>query len=128
MVDWVPIRTHRNHADKGVPFPSLQPMSVQVSIWNGEDWASRGGKDKIDWSESPFLATFKNPNMDSCIWKGNNARFSCREYESNSSTTLTWPQRRLFRWVRKYHLIYDYCQDFQRFHNNFPKECSLPKY
>lgn len=132
MVDWVPIRTYRNHADKGVAFPRWQPMSIQVSIWNGEDWATRGGKDKIDWSKSPFIASFKNPKIDGCVWNGN-PRF-CRAispsnwWNNENSSTLTWPQRRLFRWVRKYHLIYDYCQDTQRFHNNMPKECVLPKY
>ncbi|KAJ4964694.1 hypothetical protein NE237_016543 [Protea cynaroides] len=132
MVDWVPIRVYRNHADKGVAFPRWQPMSIKATLWNGESWATRGGKDKIDWSKSPFIASFKNYTIDACIWRGN-ARF-CRA-DSNSNwwnkaryNTLTPRQRRLFKWVRKYHVIYDYCQDNQRFQNNLPKECSLPKY
>lgn len=132
MVDWVPIRVYRNHADKGVGFPRWQPMGVKISIWNGDSWATRGGRDKIDWSKSPFIASFRNYKMDACVWKGN-PRF-CRADSSTNwwnmarFSTLTSTQRRLFKWVRKYHMIYDYCQDKERFQNNLPKECSLPKY
>lgn len=132
MVDWVPIRTYRNHADKGVAYPRRQPMSITTSLWNGESWATRGGKDKVDWSKGPFTASFRNYKIDACVWKGN-PRF-CREaspanwWNQDTSSSLTWAQRRLFRWVRKNHLIYDYCRDSKRFQNNLPMECSLPKY
>ncbi|KAM3377383.1 putative xyloglucan endotransglucosylase/hydrolase protein 10 isoform X2 [Capsicum galapagoense] len=132
MVDWVPIRTYRNHADKGAKYPRWQPMELKISIWNGETWATDGGKTKIDWSQAPFVATLGNYSIDACNWKGN-ARF-CRVVSENNwwnkgySSTLTWTQRRLFKWVRKYHLTYDYCMDNQRFQNNIPIECSLPKY
>ncbi|PIN16199.1 Xyloglucan:xyloglucosyl transferase [Handroanthus impetiginosus] len=96
MVDWVPMRTYRNHEDKGpidrpsVPYPKRQPMSFQMSIWNREDWPRDGGRDRVDCTKAPF--------------------------------------GRLFRWVRKYFLMYDYCQDNRRFGNNLPKECFLTKY
>ncbi|PQM33142.1 putative xyloglucan endotransglucosylase/hydrolase protein 10 [Prunus yedoensis var. nudiflora] len=132
MVDWVPIRVYRNHADKGVAFPRWQPMSIKTSLWNGDSWATRGGKDKTDWSKGPFIASFRNYKIDACVWKGN-ARFCRAEsptnwWNKNKFSTLTKTQRRLFKWVRKHHMIYDYCQDKQRFQGNLPKECSLPKY
>ncbi|XP_021776103.1 probable xyloglucan endotransglucosylase/hydrolase protein 10 [Chenopodium quinoa] len=132
MVDWVPIRVYRNHANKGVGFPRSQPMSLKTSLWNGEDWATRGGKDKIDWSKAPFAASFRNYKIDACIW-GGNPRF-CKAISSTNwwnkerFNTLNLNQRRFYKWVRKYHLIYDYCQDNKRFQGNLPKECSLPKY
>ncbi|KAK9666561.1 hypothetical protein RND81_14G193800 [Saponaria officinalis] len=135
MVDWVPIRVYKNHENKGVPFPKSQPMRLKASLWNGDNWATRGGLDKIDWSKAPFVASFRNPKIDACLWRGNPRE--CMNITSNNSNywwnnerfnTLSWIQRRLFKWVRKYHLIYDYCQDNQRFLGNFPKECSLPKY
>ncbi|CAB4290772.1 unnamed protein product [Prunus armeniaca] len=132
MVDWVPIRVFRNHADKGVAFPRWQPMSIKTSLWNGDSWATRGGKDKTDWSKGPFIASFRNYKIDACVWNGN-ARFCRAESPTNwwnkkKFSTLTKTQRRLFKWVRKHHMIYDYCQDKQRFQGNLPKECSLPKY
>ncbi|KAG2704017.1 hypothetical protein I3843_06G155000 [Carya illinoinensis] len=132
MVDSIPIRVYRNHADKGVAYPRWQPMSIKATIWNGDSWATGGGRDKIDWSKGPFIASFRNYKIDACIWKGN-ARFCRAESSSNwwnteQFSTLTSMQRRWFKWVRKYHMIYDYCQDNQRFQNKLPKECSLPKY
>ena len=132
MVDMIPVRVYRNHAEKGVPFPRWQPMSLKATLWNGDNWATRGGEDKIDWRKGPFIASFRNYKIDGCVWKGN-PRF-CRAaspgnwWNQNSSSTLTSAQRRWFKWVRKYHMIYDYCQDTQRFQNNLPRECSLPKY
>ncbi|KAF5814200.1 putative xyloglucan:xyloglucosyl transferase [Helianthus annuus] len=132
MVDFVPIRTYRNHADKGVAYPRWQPMGIRISLWDGSNWATRGGKDKVDWSKGPFIASFANYTIDACVWKGN-ARFCRADSSSNwwnkeEFTSLSWKQRRWFKWVRKYHLIYDYCQDNKRFNNNLPKECYLSKY
>ncbi|KAI7994928.1 putative xyloglucan endotransglucosylase/hydrolase protein 10 [Camellia lanceoleosa] len=79
-------------------------MRLLISLWDGDNWATRGGRDKIDWSKGPFIASFKNYKIDA------------------------WTQRRLFKWARKYHLIYDYCQDNVRFQNKLPLECYLPKY
>ncbi|XP_074288338.1 putative xyloglucan endotransglucosylase/hydrolase protein 10 [Silene latifolia] len=132
MVDWVPIRVYRNHANKGVAFPRSQPMSLKASLWNGDGWATRGGQDKIDWSKAPFVASFRNYKIDACLWRGNPrecmASSSINWWNNERFNTLSWYQRRLFKWVRKYHLIYDYCQDSQRFNGSLPLECSLPKY
>ncbi|CAL9759606.1 unnamed protein product [Musa acuminata subsp. burmannicoides] len=132
MVDWVPVRVYRNHADEGVAFPRWQPMTLKASLWNGDSWVTRGGEDKVDWSKGPFVATLGDYKIDACVWKGN-PRF-CRA-GSNTNwwnkprlRSLTGRQRRLLKWVRKYHLIYDYCQDPKRFHGQLPTECSLPKY
>ena len=132
MVDTFPIRTYRNHADKGVAYPRSQPMSIQNSIWNGSDWATGGGKYKVDWTKGPFIASFANYTIDACVWKGN-ASFCSADSSSNwwnkkEFSSLTAEQNRWFRWVRRYHLTYDYCQDNKRFHDNLPKECSLSKY
>ncbi|GFZ16944.1 xyloglucan endotransglucosylase/hydrolase 10 [Actinidia rufa] len=102
MVDWVPIRTYRNHADKGVAFPRWQPMSIKISLWNGDSWATRGGKDKVDWSKGPFIASFRNYKIDACVWKGNprfcRADSSTNWWNQKKSSSLTWAQRRLFKW------------------------------
>ncbi|KAK6240514.1 hypothetical protein SCA6_005903 [Theobroma cacao] len=132
MVDSIPIRLYRNHADKGVAYPRWQPMSIKVSLWNGDSWATRGGLEKIDWSKGPFIASFKDYKIDACVWQGNprfcRADSSVNWWNRPRFSTLTRVQKRWFKWVRKYHMVYDYCQDNQRFQNNLPKECSLPKY
>ncbi|KAB2636117.1 xyloglucan endotransglucosylase/hydrolase protein 10 [Pyrus ussuriensis x Pyrus communis] len=88
IADWVPIRVYRNHADKGVAFPMWQPMNIKASLWNGNSWATRGGRDKIDWSKGPFTASLRNHKIDACVWKGN-ARF-CRA----ESLTNRWNKER----------------------------------
>lgn len=133
MVDWVPIRVFRNHAGKGVAFPRWQPMWIKASLWNGDSWATRGGRDKANWSKGPFVAWLRNYKADACVWKGR-PRFCWAENSGNwwnqrKFESLTWKQRRLFKWARKYYLIYDYCQDTNRFQQDeLPRECSLPKY
>ncbi|QCE08416.1 probable xyloglucan endotransglucosylase/hydrolase protein 10 [Vigna unguiculata] len=131
MVDTIPVRVYRNHADKGVPFPMWQPMSLKSTLWNGT-WATRGGQDKIDWTKGPFVASFRNYKIDACVWKGDpkicSAAGPGNWWNQNRFSTLTPAQIRLFKWVRKNYMIYDYCQDTQRFHNNLPRECSLPRY
>ncbi|XP_073525782.1 uncharacterized protein [Phyllobates terribilis] len=132
MVDWVPIRVYRNHEEEGVAYPRWQAMSVKASIWDGGSWATRGGKDKIDWSAAPFVASFGDYKFDACVWSGSPG--PCGEsgggnwWNDKGFMMLTWPQRRLLKWARNYHLVYDYCHDNKRFNFTLPKECSLPMY
>ncbi|KAM7270232.1 hypothetical protein ACFE04_029446 [Oxalis oulophora] len=130
MVDSIPIRVYKNHADKGISYPRWQPMSMKAKIYDGASWATRGKT--IDWSKSPFIATFKDYKIDACIWNGN-ARFCRSDSEVNwwnkdRYDSLTSVQNRWNKWVKKNHKIYNYCQDNKRFHNDLPKECSLPTY
>ncbi|EPS69904.1 hypothetical protein M569_04855, partial [Genlisea aurea] len=132
FVDWVPIRTYRNHYsdNNGVPYPSVRPMRLMGSIWNGENWATNGGQTKINWAQSPFEAQFMSPIIDACIWaqSPNNCSMTKWWNNPNSSSSLNWMQRRLYKWVRLHYLNYDYCRDNQRFNNTLPKECALTKY
>ena len=128
MVDGIPIKVYRNHADKGVQYPQWKPMNLVASIWNGEGWATRGGKDKIDWSKAPFIASFRNYKVDACFWRGN-AGFCRANRPSNwwnnpRFSQLNPRQRKMLVWVRKYYMYYDYCTDRKRF-PSLPKECTI---
>ncbi|XP_047335475.1 probable xyloglucan endotransglucosylase/hydrolase protein 10 [Impatiens glandulifera] len=126
MVDWVPIRSYRSNSMKGVVFPGWQPMRLLVSLWDGESWATRGGHDKINWSRGPFTVSFRDYKTNAFACDDN--MVSCRTSNVRNKDrigNMSWIQRRLLRWVRKYHLIYDYCEDDKRFQNKFPPECSL---
>ena len=61
-MDGTPIREFKNLETKGVPFPKNQPMRIYSSLWNAEDWATRGGLVKTDWSKAPFTASYRNFN------------------------------------------------------------------
>ncbi|MED6148784.1 hypothetical protein PIB30_056180 [Stylosanthes scabra] len=119
LVDNIPIRVFKNAESFGVPFPKNQPMRIYSSLWNADDWATRGGLVKTDWSKAPFTAYYRNFKATG---------FSDASVFSDSATpdtqTLDANGRRRLRWVQKYFMIYNYCNDPKRFQQGFPAECS----
>ncbi|KAH6555486.1 hypothetical protein KP509_1Z250500 [Ceratopteris richardii] len=67
-VDSKPIRVYRNTPVTSATYPKLKAMTLYSSIWNGDDWATRGGLDKINWAFAPFTASYSNFNIDACPW------------------------------------------------------------
>ncbi|KAL3638295.1 hypothetical protein CASFOL_017666 [Castilleja foliolosa] len=124
MVDNIPIRVFTNFLALGVPFPVGQPMRMHASLWNADDWATQGGKVKIDWSKAPFKATYKNLNIDGCVVKGTSnsckGAWQTRGLDANETKQL--------QWVQDKYMIYNYCDDAKRFPHGRPKECRLPRF
>ncbi|XP_047956340.1 xyloglucan endotransglucosylase protein 1-like [Salvia hispanica] len=112
LVDNTPIRVFKNSESKGVPYPKNQPMRIYSSLWNADDWATRGGLVKTDWSRAPFTAYYRNFNAQTSGSKG--------AWQNNELDAYSW--RRL-RWVQKNFMIYNYCTDYRRFPHGFPAEC-----
>ncbi|CAL1385357.1 unnamed protein product [Linum trigynum] len=113
-VDGTPIREFKNMENRGVPFPTRQPMRIYSSLWNADDWATRGGLVKTDWSKAPFMASYRNFRSEA------------------SSATAPWMSQQLdsanqqrLAWVRRNYMIYDYCKDSRRFPQGFPPECNV---
>ena len=111
-VDGTPIREFKNMESKGVAFPKNQPMRIYSSLWNADDWATRGGLVKTDWTNAPFTASYRNFNAETT---SSNAWFS-QELDSTS-------QQRLSE-VQKNYMIYNYCTDIKRFPQGLPIECT----
>ncbi|KAL5577116.1 hypothetical protein UlMin_018815 [Ulmus minor] len=116
LVDNIPIRVFNNHERIGVAFPNKQPMKLYSSLWNADQWATRGGLVKTDWSKAPFTAHYRNFNAISAF--------------SAAATNPAWQSQRLdaisrrrLRWVRQNYMIYDYCTDLKRFPQGRPREC-----
>ncbi|RAL54413.1 unnamed protein product [Cuscuta campestris] len=120
MVDNTPIRVFRNAESVGVPFPKSQPMKIYSSLWNADDWATRGGLVKTDWSHAPFTAYYRNFNAQPLTaatgYRGGGAGWQ------NQAELDAYGRRRL-RWVQKNFMIYNYCTDSKRFPQGFPPEC-----
>ncbi|GMP69601.1 hypothetical protein CsSME_00028800 [Camellia sinensis var. sinensis] len=66
LVDNTPIRVFKNGESIGVPFPKNQPMQIYSSLWNADDWATRGGLVKADWTKAPFTAYYRGFNVQTC--------------------------------------------------------------
>ncbi|XP_010545425.1 PREDICTED: probable xyloglucan endotransglucosylase/hydrolase protein 23 [Tarenaya hassleriana] len=126
-VDGTPIREFKNMESQGVLFPKNQPMRMYSSLWNADDWATRGGLVKTDWSQAPFTASYRNFKEDACVWS--NGKSSCPN-GSSQGTSGSWLSQELdttsqerMRWVQKSYMIYNYCTDTNRFPQGLPKEC-----
>ncbi|XP_042515421.1 probable xyloglucan endotransglucosylase/hydrolase protein 23 [Macadamia integrifolia] len=136
LVDKIPIREFTNRESEGVPYPHNQTMKIYSSLWDAENWATRGGLVKTNWTEAPFNTYYRNFNGNACVVSSIGVS-SC---DSNSKTSTsavsnkTWQTqqldskgRRYLRWVQKNYMIYNYCTDYKRFSNGRPRECKRSK-
>ncbi|WOL08567.1 hypothetical protein Cni_G17320 [Canna indica] len=130
MVDGTPIRDFRNLESKGVAFPKDQPMRIYSSLWDADDWATRGGLVKTDWSKAPFVASYRNFKADACVASSSGAS-KCASNGAPGSNNGWWNQevdstgQERMKWVQKNYMIYNYCNDFKRFPQGLPPECSI---
>ncbi|GMQ06459.1 hypothetical protein CsSME_00051041 [Camellia sinensis var. sinensis] len=97
-------------------------MRVYSSLWNADNWATRGGLVKIDWSCAPF------------IWNGPVSISQCASqtaanwWTSPAYSQLSYANQGQMKWVRDNYMIYDYCKDTNRFNGQMPPECFKPQY
>ncbi|KAA8520020.1 hypothetical protein F0562_014306 [Nyssa sinensis] len=128
FVDSVPIRVYKNADYANDFFPNEKPMYLFSSIWNADDWATRGGLEKTDWKNAPFVSSYKDFSVDGCQWE--DPYPACV-----STTTKNWwdqyeawhlsdEQKMDYAWVQRNLVIYDYCKDTKRY-PTLPVECSL---
>lgn len=130
MVDDTPIRVYKNNEDLGVPYPSSQPMSVFASLWNGEEWATQNGAIKLNFSNSPFIATYRNYDVEGCEvpwYKGDVQKCISSQSDAMLETAtihnLTARQLARLQWVSDNLIVYDYCKDIYRYPTPHP-ECT----
>jgi xyloglucan:xyloglucosyl transferase len=125
LVDDVPIRVFKNCKDLGVKFPFNQPMKIYSSLWNADDWATRGGLEKTDWSKAPFIASYRSFHIDGCE-ASVEAKFcatqGARWWDQKEFQDLDALQYRRLSWVRQKYTIYNYCTDRSRY-PSMPPEC-----
>lgn len=127
-VDDVPIRIFKNSKDLGVKFPFYQPMKLYSSLWNADDWATRGGLEKTNWANAPFIASYTSFHIDGCEATTQQEAQVCRTsglrwWDQKAFQDLDGPQYRRLRWVRQKFTIYNYCTDKARY-PTVPVECA----
>jgi len=122
LVDNNPIRVMLNRQRIGVPFPTKRPMRVYTTLWNGDSWATRWGEVKIDLTNAPFVAGFKNFNAIACI--ANQGQIAnCRNYNGGKYKGLDSESKRKMKQVLSKWVVYDYCADLRRYAHGLPYEC-----
>ncbi|KAL0013336.1 hypothetical protein SO802_000405 [Lithocarpus litseifolius] len=130
-VDGTPLREFKNLESIGVPFPKNQAMRIYSSLWNADDWATRGGLVKTDWTQAPFTASYRNFSANACVWSSGVSSCSSSS-PSSPSTSNAWLSQELdstsqdrLKWVQKNYMIYNYCTDSKRFPQGLPPECTM---
>lgn len=125
-VDNIPIRVFKNNKRLGVKFPFNQPMKIYSSLWNADDWATRGGLEKTDWSKAPFVAAYKGFNIDGCLITVDHKFCATHTqqhwWNQKDFQDLTRFEWRRVRWVRNRYTVYNYCTDRLRY-PTVPPEC-----
>ncbi|KAJ6742909.1 XYLOGLUCAN ENDOTRANSGLUCOSYLASE/HYDROLASE [Salix viminalis] len=127
-VDGIAIREFKNLESIGIPFPKNQPMRIYSSLWEADDWATCGGKVKTDWTKAPFVASFRNININACTWSYGASSCKSNSGFGDSSNSWIWEQldsgrKGQVKWVRDNYIVYDYCKDYKRFPYGLPREC-----
>ncbi|XP_051119260.1 xyloglucan endotransglucosylase/hydrolase protein 24-like [Andrographis paniculata] len=128
LVDNIPIRVHTHHEALGVPFPTRQPMRVQCSLWNADDWATQGGRVKTDWSKAPFVAHYRNFKIDGSEATNTNKNSNSLNAGAWRTQGLDANGRNRLRWVQQKYMIYNYCTDHPRFPQGIPTECKQSRF
>ncbi|ONK67162.1 uncharacterized protein A4U43_C06F16660 [Asparagus officinalis] len=122
-VDDTPIRLFKRNESLGVDYIEKQPVKVQASLWNGEDWATEGGTIKIDWSKSPFFTYYRNYSENACIWYGPGSHSCGNDVSSWMNRGLEAKEVEKIAWAKKNYMIYNYC-DKAGTDETIQKECS----
>ncbi|CAI9096874.1 OLC1v1033116C3 [Oldenlandia corymbosa var. corymbosa] len=132
-VDNVPIREIKRTASMGGDFPS-KPMSVYATIWDGSDWATNGGKYRINYKYAPYTAKFSDFVLHGCAVDpielsssqcgGNDVVVPNSDDDSSIPTRITPKQRTKMESFRQKHMQYSYCYDHVRYKVP-PSECVI---
>ncbi|KAK3221444.1 hypothetical protein Dsin_008469 [Dipteronia sinensis] len=121
-VDGTPIREFKNSESIGVPFPKNQAMRIHSSLWNADDWATRGGIIKTDWTQAPLTTSYRNFKADACVLS--NGASSCSSNCNWFSQQLDSTSQDRLKWAQNNYMIYNYCTDSNRFPQGLPPECN----
>jgi xyloglucan:xyloglucosyl transferase len=126
-VDRVPIRIYRKTATTGATYPSYKPMTVYGSVWNGDQWATRGGLDKINYAYAPFVVTLNKFWIDACQYATGTSPPACYTNQYPywwASYALSDAEKRAYSYYTKRYTVYNYCTDVPNRFPTPPAECA----
>ncbi|KAI4314529.1 hypothetical protein L6164_027428 [Bauhinia variegata] len=129
-IDEVPIREVIRNEEMGADYPS-KPMSLYATIWDASDWATSGGKYKVNYKYAPFVSEYKDLAIEGCsvnpiqeLSGGDACSEKLDKLEAQDYATVT-PRRRLaMRRFRQRFMYYSYCYDTLRYPIS-PPECVI---
>lgn len=109
----------------GGDFPS-KPMTLYATIWDGSDWATNGGKYRVNYKYAPYIAQFSEFVLHGCSVDPTEHLAKCDIAESSEAipTGVTPTQRIKMEGFRQKHMTYSYCYDRVRYKAP-PPECVI---
>ncbi|KAK9274435.1 hypothetical protein L1049_021682 [Liquidambar formosana] len=131
-VDEVPIREVVRSDAMGGDYPS-KPMSLYATIWDASNWATSGGKYKVNYKYSPFVSEYKDLVLEGCAvdpiqqlpaaatCSNKDAKLSSADY-----AVITPEGRAAMRKFRQSYMYYSYCYDTLRYPTSLPECVSVP--
>ncbi|KAI3719876.1 hypothetical protein L6452_20781 [Arctium lappa] len=126
-VDNIAIREIKRTESMGGDFPS-KPMTLYATIWDASEWATNGGKYKVNYKYAPYIAEFSNFVLHGCtVDPIELSSFKCEATpKPNTIPTgiTTTSQRTKMESFRKKHMQYSYCYDKIRYKST-PSECVI---
>lgn len=124
-VDNVPIREVTRTKSMGGDFPS-KPMTLYATIWDASDWATNGGKYRVNYKYAPYVAEFSDLVLHGCAVDPIEHVAKCDIAQSSKAipSSVTPAQRIKMESFRKKHMTYSYCYDKIRYKVP-PSECVI---
>ncbi|CAK9144838.1 unnamed protein product [Ilex paraguariensis] len=113
----------------GGDYPS-KPMSLYATIWDASNWATSGGKYKVNYKFAPFVAEFTDLVLNGCALDPiqDVLTTTCSKPhdrpESIGFTDITPKQRMAMKKFRLRNMYYSYCYDGLRYPTP-PPECVI---
>lgn len=119
----------RNEA-MGGEYPS-KPMQLYATIWDASNWATSGGKYKVNYKYAPFVSEYKDLVLEGCPVDPIEqvpVAGSCFESDILLQTAdyavITRRQRLAMQRFRQRYMYYSYCYDTLRY-PVAPPECVI---
>ncbi|XP_077241023.1 putative xyloglucan endotransglucosylase/hydrolase protein 27 [Tasmannia lanceolata] len=128
-VDDIPIREIIRTEAMGGDFPS-KPMSLYATIWDGSNWATSGGRYKVNYKYAPYIAEFSNLVLHGCAVDPLEQSPKCDNGDIQAinslskSAEISPDQRSKMEKFRKKYMTYTYCYDRARYPTPQP-ECVI---
>ncbi|KAL3737750.1 hypothetical protein ACJRO7_019299 [Eucalyptus globulus] len=128
-VDEVPIREIIRNDAMGGDFPA-KPMALYATIWDASDWATSGGRYKVNYKYAPFVAEFKDLVLQGCPvdpidqYSSGHCYDKLALLEAQDFATVTAQRHAAMRRFRQNYMYYSYCYDSIRYAIP-PPECVI---
>ncbi|KAI3719266.1 hypothetical protein L6452_20161 [Arctium lappa] len=129
-IDEVPIREILKSDEMGSDFPS-KPMALYATIWDASNWATNGGKYKVNYKYAPFVTEMTDLVLHGCVsdpiqqlTTDDNCVQMDKQLETIHYNNVTPKQRASMKRFREKYMYYSYCYDALRYPVP-PPECVI---